>query len=77
MERDGVTDRIRVASAIVEVSVERAAVRVVVVVATDIREIRGIDIAIVGEETQEQRATDAARSTAPPMDIGGIHDTLD
>lgn len=70
-------DRIRVASVIVEIRIERAAVRVVVVVATDIREIRGIDIAIVGERNRRQQATEAARSTAPPMDIGGIHDVLD
>lgn len=42
-------DRIRVRRVVVEVSIERTTIRVVVIVTSDIREIRRIDIAIVGE----------------------------
>lgn len=56
MERNRGADRIRARRVVVEVRIERTTIRVVVVVATDIREIRRVDIPIVGEETPNNTA---------------------
>ena len=52
--------RISLRSTIVEVRIERASIVVVVVVATYIREIRRVDIAIIGERLTFRRFLDSA-----------------